>query len=145
MDGKRVTPQQVIADMSWLAGDWSGEMWGGRFVAHYGAPLNGQILSFSKLLKGTEEAFYEFEVFYVRDLTVHLQPYPGGKRVTGLKLTTSDPKARKAVFENPTKDYPTRIVYHRVSEDNLVITLSDPHGGSAKVERFDLRARKQAD
>ena len=49
-----------------------------------------------------------------------------------------DGVAQQAVFENPAKDWPTRIVYHRAGPDRLVITLSDPHGTSDKVETFDL-------
>ncbi len=49
-----------------------------------------------------------------------------------------NPKLRQAVFENPAKDYPTRIVYHRAADDRLVITLSDPFGGTTQTERFEL-------
>ena len=27
-----------LSGMTWLAGNWSGEMWGGIFHAHYGTP-----------------------------------------------------------------------------------------------------------
>ena len=73
------------------------------------------------------------------DDVVWLQPFPGGKKAGGFRLKELDREARKATFENPEKDYPTRIVYHRKSESELVITLSDPHGESEKVERFELR------
>ena len=96
-----------------------------------------QVLSHSRLLKADgQEAFFEFELFEVRGDEVYLQPFPGGRKAVGLSL--ADSGERKAVFENPDKDYPTRIVYERVADDELVITLSDPHGGSPKVERFEL-------
>lgn len=129
-----------LAAMDWLAGYWSGEMWGGVFHAHYSTPEGGLILSHSRLLKGNEESFYEFEVFGpADDEIVWLQPFPNGRKAVGFRLKELDVEAHKATFENPAKDFPTRIVYHRKAEDELVITLSDPHGGSDKVERFDLR------
>lgn len=131
-------PEDAVADLAWLAGTWSGDMWGGRFTAHYSTPEGGKILSHSRLMHGEEESFYEFEVFELRDGVLHLQPYPGGKKAGGFELASQDAGARKAVFENPEKDYPTRIVYERSGESDLVITLSDPHGGSEKVERFEL-------
>lgn len=131
-------PEATLAEMSWLAGTWSGDMWGGRFEAHYSTPAGGRILSHSRLIKDDEVSFFEFEVFELKEGIVHMQPYPGGKLVTGLTLKTHDAKARRAVFENRDKDYPTRIVYERVGEKQLVITLSDPHGASDKVERFEL-------
>ena len=128
----------TIEDLGFLAGTWSGDAWGGKFIAYYTTPEGGSVISHSKLMRGDEEAFYEFELFEVRDDVIHLQPFPGGQRATGLALAELDRDARKAVFENPDKDYPTQIVYERVSDDRLVITLSDPHGGSSKIEVFDL-------
>lgn len=131
-------PLEKLKRMEWLAGTWSGEAWGGRFEAHYSTPAGGRILGHSRLYRDEKEVFYEFEVFEVRGDGVVMSPFPGGNRATGLGLAAHDPKARRAVFENREKDYPTRIVYERVTDDELVITLSDPHGGSEKVETFEL-------
>jgi hypothetical protein len=114
-------------------------MWGGDFHAHYSTPEGGLILSHSRLLKEGRESFYEFEVFgTMDDEVVWLQPFPGGNKAVGFRLKELDREARKATFEQPEKDYPTRIVYHRTAENELVITLSDPHGDSDKVEVFKL-------
>ena len=45
---------------------------------------------------------------------------------------------RRAVFENPENDFPTRITYHRVGEANLVVTLDQPgvEGEGPQVFRF---------
>jgi hypothetical protein len=129
-----------LAAMDFLAGYWSGEMWGGEFHAHYSTPEGGLILSHSRLLKEGKESFYEFEVFGpASDELVWLQPFPGGSKAVGFRLEELDREARKATFEQPDKDFPTRIVYHRQAEDELVITLDDPHGDSDKVEVFALK------
>lgn len=130
-----------VAQLDFLAGDWAGSMWGGRFEAYYTTPDGGRVISHSRLLRGepATESFYEFEMFHVVGGDVRMSPFPGGQRAVELTLVDLDPVARKATFENPDKDYPTRIVYHRETDEDLVITLSDPHGGSAKVERFALR------
>lgn len=138
--GTAVSPTEVLAGVDWLAGTWSGPMWGGRFIAYYSTPAGGRILGHSQLLKDGEEAYYEFEVFEGHEHVVRVQPYPRGRRAVALELASHDPKSRKAVFENPDKDYPTRIVYHRVSDGELLITLSDPHGESDKVEVFALKS-----
>ncbi len=102
----RAGEEQVEA-LDWLAGSWSGDMWGGRFHAFYSTPEGGTILSHSRLLKEGQEAFYEFEVFALRDGVVHLQPFPRGAKAVGLRLHSHDAAARTAVFENPAKDYPS--------------------------------------
>lgn len=126
-----------IDSLAWLAGRWSGPMWGGEFVATYGAPAGGKLLSFSELRKGAAAAFYEFEVFEATPEGLVFTPYPRGQKKVTFKLAASE--AQKAVFEHPEKDFPTRIEYHRASKDRLVITLSDPHGKSGKTETFDLK------
>lgn len=126
-----------IDSLAWLAGRWSGPMWGGEFTATYNAPAGGTLLSFSELRKGGKAAFYEFEVFEARAEGLVLTPYPGGQRKETFKLASSE--ASRAVFECPEKDFPTRIEYHRREKERLVITLSDPHHASDKTETFDLK------
>ena len=36
------TAPDRIAQMDWLAGEWSGDMWGGRFHAYYTTPEGGR-------------------------------------------------------------------------------------------------------
>ena len=133
------TPAEQISSMEWLAGDWEGNNWGGVFHAYYCSPEGGRVMSYSWLTKKGKKAYYEFEVFEVDGDKVVFQPFPGGKKATPLTLTKCDPKARKVTFENPDKDFPTKIEYHRVADDQLVITLSDPHHESDKIDKFDLK------
>ena len=134
-------PVLRVDRLTWLEGRWSGPMWGGTFHAHYTRPGDGRLLSFSELRSKERVQFHEFEVFEDSQDGVTLKPYPGGKPAVELKLTALSWEQRKATFENPKKDYPTRIVYHRVGEDRLTITLDDPHGGGDKREVFDLKRR----
>ena len=142
-EGRRADPTEIIGEMTWLAGNWAGDMWGGRFSAYYTTPEGGKVISHSRLTHGDEESFYEFEVFEAHEQIVRLQPFPGGKKASSFVLKTHDSGSKKAVFESPENDYPTRIEYHRVAEDNLVITLSDPFGDSGKVEKFDLKRESE--
>ena len=128
-----------LDSLNWLAGSWGGAMWGGDFKAHYSTSAGGKILSYSELLKEGKSVFYEFEKFETKGGEIYLTPYPGGRAAASFRLTSA--KDKKATSENPKKDFPTRIVYHRKADDNLVITLSDPHGKSDKVQVFDLKKR----
>ena len=121
-------------------------MWGGQFEAFYSSPEGGKILSFSELKQGGKSVYFEFERFETKGAGkgrgIVLTPHPKGKAAASFELVTLDRKAKRAVFENPKKDYPTRIVYHRVAGDRLEITLSDPHGKSGKTETFKLKRTK---
>ena len=128
-------PEARLSALKWLAGSWKGEMWGGQFHAYYSTPEGGRILSHSFLKKGGRQAFYEFEKFDVQQGEVVYIPYPGGRQAAHFLLKESP--ANRAVFENPKKDYPTRIVFER-REKLLVITLTDPFGKNPKKEVFRL-------
>lgn len=136
--GARATPQAQLAGLTWLAGAWSGSMWGGTFETYYSTPEGGRVLSYSQLLKSGKPAFHEFEVFGCEGDELVLRPHPRGRPAAAFTLQTLDPTQRKATFENPKNDFPTRIEYHRATDERLVITLSDPHGTSGKTEVFDL-------
>jgi len=129
-------PTEQLAGLKWLAGSWSGEMWGGKFHAYYSTPEGGRVLSHSYLEKDGKAVFYEFETFGVEGRRVVYVPYPGGKRSKPFFLTGS--KAQSAVFEQPEKDFPTRIAFER-KDGVLRITLSDPHNESPKKEVFVLK------
>lgn len=146
-DDAKATAAKQLASMKWLAGEWSGPMWGGEFVTYYTTPEGGKILSHSELRKDGHIGFHEFERFDLRPTgsggtTIMLTPYPKGSPAPVFALASLDEKAKKATFENPKKDFPTRIVYHRAAEDRLVITLSDPHGKTQPDEVFDLKRKK---
>jgi len=140
-DAPASTPdgKATLAAMTWLGGTWSGSMWGGTFTAYYSTPEGGKILSYSKLEKEGKIAFHEFELFESSGDKLVLRPHPGGKPAASFQLTAASAADKKVTFENPKNDFPTRLVYHRVADDRLVITLDDPHGDTKKVETFDLK------
>lgn len=138
-DKTPASPEAHIESLSWLAGDWVGAIWGGEFHAYYTSPQGGRVMSYNRLIKDGRQTYHEFEVFEIEGDTVVFRPYPGGKPATPMPLVLCDPTARRVVFEKPEKDFPTRIEYHRATGDRLVISLTDPHNKSDKVETFDLK------
>jgi hypothetical protein len=139
---KEPTAAEKLASLTWLRGAWRGEAWGGVFLTQYTGPEGGMVLSTSKLIVDGRVRLFEFERFEVKGTAVVYTPYPGGNPAATFKLTALDAAAKKATFENPDKDFPTRVVFHRVADDNLLIVLDDPHGKSGKSARFDLKAVK---
>ncbi len=125
-----------VRSLEFLAGDWEANKWGGDFRAHYSTPA-GKVLSHSTQHKDKTLAFYEFEVFEVKDGKLTLTPYPGGTPAAQFSATSI--VKNKVVFENPKKDFPTRIVYERPSKDLLRITLDDPHHEGGKSDVFELQ------
>lgn len=131
-----------IEDLAWLAGSWSGEIKGAgaatRFEAHYTSPSGGVILSASKAFTASGAlSWLEFERFDALEGTLRVTPHPGGKASVSFDLVAYDPAAKKAVFANPEHDYPTRITYHRVAADKLVLVVAG-ETDAAPVMEFTL-------
>ena len=114
-------------------------MSGGIYRAYYTTPEGGKIISYNELAKDGKAAFYEFELFRIEEENVVFNPFPRGRKATALTLTECDPQSRRVVFENPAKDFPTRIEYHRIADDRLVIRLTDPHNESEQMQLYDLK------
>jgi hypothetical protein len=131
----------TISDLPWLEGVWRGRVGSRDFEARYTGPEGGVVLSASKYIAQGKAAGFEFERFEEKDGHVVLTPYPEGKESPAtFRLTDFDQKTRRAVFENPEHDFPTKISYQRVAEDSLTILVSGPgKDGKKKVIRYELR------
>ena len=132
----------TISDLSWLEGTWRGRIGGRDFEAHYTGVDGGQILSASKYTEEGKPAGFEFERFEQRGDTLILTPFPEGESSVSFPLADYDSENRRAVFENLTHDFPTRISYQRLSRDRLTILVSGPaEDGKEQVLTYALRRR----
>ncbi len=138
-DKTAADPAAQLAALKFLAGNWVADKFGAKFEAHYSTPENGAVLSLSELKKGDQVLFYEFEVFRVQKGAVWFTPHPKGSRSTSFKLAKLE--ENKVTFENKRHDWPQRLVYHRKSEKNLVVTLSSPWAKKNKIDVYDFKRK----
>jgi len=127
--------RDIIKDMSWLAGHWSGTFEGKPFEAIYTSPTGGVIMSVSKEFGDSEPCFFEFEKFELLNDTLVMTPYPSGEKSDDFPLIDYSRKDKRAVFENKNHDFPTTFMYTRTSDDSLKIIVS----GEIKGERREFK------
>ncbi|HET6777382.1 MAG TPA: DUF6265 family protein [Gemmatimonadales bacterium] len=140
---RRAAAPPSVADLSWLEGTWHGRIGGRDFEAHYTGVDGEQILSASKYTENGKAAGFEFERFEQRGDTLLLTPFPEGKSSVSFPLSEYDGKTRRAVFENLSHDFPTRISYQRVAKDRLTILVSGPgEDGKEQVLTYALNRSK---
>jgi hypothetical protein len=59
------------------------------------------------------------------------------------RLAELDSRTRRAAFENPDHDFPTRISYQRVADDRLTILVSGPgEDGTEQVLTYALKRKR---
>ena len=135
------SPPQV-SDLSWLEGTWRGTIGGREFEAHYTGAEGGQILSASKYTESGKPAGFEFERFEQQGDSLVLTPFPEGESSVSFPLAEYDGKAKRAVFQNLTHDFPTRISYQRTARDRLTILVSGPgEDGNQQVLTYSLERK----
>jgi hypothetical protein len=133
----------TIRDLTWLEGTWQGRIGGRDFEAHYTGVEGEQVLSASKYTEAGKPAGFEFERFEQRGNTLLLTPFPEGNSSVSFPLAQYDARARRAVFENLSHDFPTRISYQRVAQDRLTILVSGPgEDGQEQVLTYALNRRR---
>lgn len=126
-----------IAELSWISGDWQTAP-GGRaqIEEHWTQPAGGSMLGMSRTVAGGKTAEFEFLRVEQREDGIYYVAQPKGRcPATDFKLTRVT--AQEAVFENPTHDFPKRIIYRKTTEDSL--TASIDAGEGTKQMTFAFR------
>jgi hypothetical protein len=126
-----------LSSLDWLAGTWKRDSSRGpiheRWIVlsertlegHSWRVVDGERIALESILLVAMGK----EIFYIPKVPEN--PYPVPFRMTELE-------ARRAVFENPEHDFPTKIIYTRVGNDSLIVSVEGP-GGDDEPRRIDFR------
>jgi hypothetical protein len=134
-----VSPDTKIEDLAWMSGAWSCPKWGGTFEERWLPPKGGAMQGIGRLLRGEETPFMEFLTIQSdgKRLVMWIllgSPAEGQPRRVAFALVESG--ERRAVFENPENDFPSKIEYRREG-DRLFCRTSGTRDGKPSEERFD--------
>lgn len=125
-----------VTDFGWLSGCWasedqeegSGEMWT--------TPAGGVLLGTSRTVKNGRTVAYEF--MQIREIApgeISLIALPSGQSRTEFKLLSA--RAFELVFENPTHDFPQRVIYRR-EDSRLIGRIEGTVNGSERAADFAM-------
>lgn len=98
-----------VEDLKWIAGHWGATIDGVEMEELWLAPNGGLMLGMHRDVKGGRAVSFEFLRIAMTKEGIAYLAQPGGKPATPFRLIESS--AGRAVFENPTHDFPTRILY----------------------------------
>lgn len=127
-DGHAQTPY-TLDDIKFLAGCWAGTMDSLDMREQWSAPEGGLMLGSTLYLRGESVAGFEFGMFSEDASGVTLWPYPNGERSEhGFPLVRIGENGQDFVFENLAHDFPVRIVYARLSVNELAPRIEGRDG-----------------
>jgi len=100
-----------IENFAWFSGCWSMALPDGIVEEHWLPPAGGAMLGLSRTVKGGVMKEFEFLSLRAIDGKLAYVSIPSRQRETAFALVRY--KSNAAVFENPTHDYPQRIIYRK--------------------------------
>lgn len=125
----------TIDDLAWLSGCWaaanqepgSGEQWM--------PPAGGTMLGMSRNVRDGRTIAFEFiRIIEQDDGELAFIASPSGQRTASFSMT--DIKDREVTFENPDHDFPQRIIYRLISDQELLGRIEGTIDGAERAVDF---------
>lgn len=127
-------PSPTLSDLSWLAGTWKGRSAEAEMEEVWLAPRGGLMLGLHRDVAGEKAVSFEHLRIEAKDGTLVYTSSPNGLPPTAFRLKSME--ARKVVFENPTHDFPQRILYWSASPRELCARIEGTVEGKLQSESW---------
>jgi hypothetical protein len=113
---------QPAPDLNWMAGQWSGAVWGGRMEEHWTTQEGGSLLGMNRVVKDGKTVHKEFIWIEVSEAgtTLNVQVFRDPVETVPYKLIRVEKNL--AIFSNPQHARLTTMTYRRTGAE-LSITL----------------------
>ena len=113
---KHQATKPTIADLAWLTGSWSGVAGGIEMEEHWTAPKGNSMVGLHRDVGKGRTLLFEFlRIEQQGDQIVYLSMPNGRSPATPFPL--KEVSGTRVVFENPTHDFPQRIIYWKDGND----------------------------
>ena len=137
----------ALADLAFIAGQWRGELRGGKTEENWSAPLGDAMMGVFRYVKGGRAVFYEMLLIEMSSAGPVLRLkhfHPGLKGWEEKDEVFSYPlielRKERAVFERADKN--SRLIFQRTSDATLSIWLEQTKDGKTSSEEFKYRLAK---
>lgn len=127
-----------ISDLAWLSGCWaannqevgSGEQWM--------APAGGTMFGMNRTVRDTKTVAFEFiRIVEQGDGDLVFIASPSGQSTASFSLVSLN--EREVIFENPDHDFPQRIIYRLLSDDDLLGRIEGTIDGKERAVDFPMK------
>jgi hypothetical protein len=119
-----------IADLGWMAGSWAGNEGKTQMDEHWTAPKGGAMLGLHRDVVGGKMVSFEFLRIEETPGGLAYLSMPQGRPVTAFPLAKLEGK--RVVFENPTHDFPQRIIYWLEADGSLAARIEGTQEGKGE-------------
>ncbi len=131
-------PEPTAQDLKWLAGCWESTRTSRHIVEQWMPPEGGTLMGMSRTVADAKTTEYEFLLIREGAKGLEYVAKPSGQAEA--TFTSVRVSANEVAFENPTHDFPTRIIYQRKSDDELTAAIEGTMNGQARRIVFAYRS-----
>lgn len=127
-----------VNQLTWITGCWSMQQGALTIEERWSPPVGGQMMAVSRTIRAAKVVAREFIVIDTDPDGIYYSPRIGTKdAAVRFKLTTQT--ATEVIFENPTHDFPQRILYRKTA-DGLTARVDGTEKGKARAEDFPMKS-----
>lgn len=131
-----------LSSLAWMAGEWRGAEGEVEMIEVWLPPAGGVMLGVHRDVFGPQRSFFEFlRIAPGEDRVPVYHASPAGRPATPFRAVECGPS--RAVFENPSHDFPQRIVYERDGE-TMVARIEGTEEGVEKSSEWVYESARQA-
>lgn len=139
-----------VKDLSWMAGTWTCQKWGGEMTEVWSAPNGNSVMGMFSHVKDGKPTFYEFMTFEknadgMRFYLRHFNPKSVAweDKSSPIVFSVSMPGQHEVVMERiDSSESKTRLIYKLESPDRLNARLEKIADGKPQIESFDYIRKK---
>lgn len=125
-----IEAQTRADDVKWLSGCWERRTPTSLIEEHWSAPVAGTLLMFGRTVRGDRVLEYEFVRIYAKGDTLVYDAHPSGQPPAEFRALP--PYDAGVTFENPTHDFPQRVIYRRGGSDSLFARVEGTRDGQSR-------------
>ena len=126
-----------IDQIAWLAGCWQSPDGTGNYDERWMPPKGQTMLGMSRTVQDGKTVAWEFLRIHQEADGIYYTSNPSGQAQASFKLIEC--KEGHVVFENPTHDFPQRIIYQVDKDGMLMASIEGLNKGSQKRVDFPMR------
>lgn len=139
---KKSEKENKLEVVNWLVGTWENKSDYGDMIEIWNKTNDSLYTGNSYFIKQNDTLHSEsIELIQKGDAVLYIPTVKGqnNNQPVTFQLTKQSPK--QLVFENPTHDFPQKIVYQQITPDSLVATISGMQQGKASSESFSMKKK----
>ena len=128
----------TIDELAWLSGCWAAVDQDVGSTEQWMPPAGGTMLGVSRSVRDGKTLAFEFlRIVEQDDGELVFIASPSGQNTTSFSMTSFN--VREVIFENPDHDFPQRIIYRLISDEDLLGRIEGTIDGAERAVDFPMK------